>query len=365
MKKTRIAKMLTAATLSAAMVMSMGGMTAFAASKEVSFKKNFTVSADATIPTVTFSYTIEGVDDKNEGEDVKAGVNAKDIKIESVTYNASSDRSDLTGKKVKVNIPDSVFANAQPGVYRYKITETTTSDDFSADIELGKDESKIKYLDVYVKNVNDTKEIYEFKMFDALADKTSDAKDDDFTSVYNTYSLTLTKHVSGDMGETNKFFYFDLNFEGPDGYKLNYTENNDIDIKTDLDLTLDDSANGTGFDEAVGLKDGQSFTITGIPSTVKYIITERNPGNYYKVLNVVNREWTDKTFTFSESTVNDLDTDKTEMTKKDNTVDFENHREVSSVPATGIILNFAPYALLVAFAGVFAVLFLRKRREEF
>lgn len=365
MKKTRIAKMLTAATLSAAMVMSMGGMTAFAASKEVSFKKNFTVSADATIPTVTFSYTIVGVDDKNEGEDVNRGVNADLIEIDDVTYNADSSRSDLTDKKVTVSIPDTVFANAQPGVYRYKITETTTSADFSADIALGEDESTTKYLDVYVKNVNGTKEIYEFKMFDALTDKTTNAKDEDFTSVYNTYSLTLTKHVSGDMGETDKFFYFDLNFEGPDGYKLNYTENNDIDIKTDLDLTLDDSANGTGFDNAVGLKDGQSFVITGIPSTVKYIITEQDPGNYYKVQNMVNGTWTKESFTFSDDTASDLDTVKTTMDKKNNTVDFENYRGVSNVPATGIILNFAPYILLVAFAGVFAVLFLRKRREEF
>ena len=50
------------------------------------------------------------------------------------------------------------------------------------------------------------------------------------------------------------------------------------------------------------------------------------------------------------------------MGKVCNIVEFTNNRD--AVTPTGIVMSFAPYILLVALAGVFAVLFLRKRRHE-
>ena len=37
----------------------------------------------------------------------------------------------------------------------------------------------------------------------------------------------------------------------------------------------------------------------------------------------------------------------------------------SATTPTGIAMTFAPYIVMVAFAGVFAVMFLRKKREDF
>ncbi|MDY5485000.1 MAG: hypothetical protein SPF91_12690, partial [Clostridium sp.] len=50
--------------------------------------------------------------------------------------------------------------------------------------------------------------------------------------------------------------------------------------------------------------------------------------------------------------------------KDDNAViTVKNEKQVN--PATGIVMTFGPYALLLALAGVFAVMFLRKKREDF
>ena len=48
---------------------------------------------------------------------------------------------------------------------------------------------------------------------------------------------------------------------------------------------------------------------------------------------------------------------------KDTNVTFTNEKNADN-PATGIITTFAPYILLIAAAGVFAVLFLHKKRND-
>ena len=61
--------------------------------------------------------------------------------------------------------------------------------------------------------------------------------------------------------------------------------------------------------------------------------------------------------------------DNTEGSESSGTIDadklviFENNKNITT--PTGIVTEYAPYILLVAAAGTFAVLFLRKRKEEF
>lgn len=60
MKRTKLFRMMTSAALTAAMVMTMGGMTAFAEEATVSFTKtlDMTEATNASVPDVTFTYTI-------------------------------------------------------------------------------------------------------------------------------------------------------------------------------------------------------------------------------------------------------------------------------------------------------------------
>ena len=141
-------------------------------------------------------------------------------------------------------------------------------------------------------------------------------------------------------------------------------------------MGTDGTANAAG---AVSLKDGGTVTISGIPSNVKYQINEVNPSYNYKTVEyVINNDtttegmsdlhtWGSNDTVFGTGTGNETADPAIgiDVTKSTNTVSFTNTRTTDDIPMTGIILNFAPYILLVAFAGVFAVLFLRKRREEF
>lgn len=374
MKKTRIAKMLTAAALSAAMVMTMGGMTAFAAAPTTNavgtytFKKTLIVPEEANVPDAEFSFTVTGTDEKGESDnrDIKKGVGT--LTFENVEFDTSDAKTPKMGddgetveyyyaqENLVLTIPAGTYT--QPGIYRYVISESTgtnvlVKDDITNDTN--------KYMDVRVVNENGTLTIDDVKLFNSV-DAIS-AKADGFTNTYNTYNLTLTKHVTGDMGETNVPFTFTVEFTGPVGTTFQLGGTGEFGSNNTVTLTGDTgSATGTAiFRESVLLEADETFEVSGIPSCVTYTITEKTPGNSYKTNNVVNGNWENLTFESNVET-----TGRKTMGAVNNTVDFVNRRDSNEgIPATGIILNFAPYILLVAFAGVFAVLFLRKRREEF
>ena len=96
-------------------------------------------------------------------------------------------------------------------------------------------------------------------------------------------------------------------------------------------------------------------TINGIPSTVKYTVVENiNKNDGYTVSYTVgSSDATSATYATS--------TEQT-MGKTDNAVVCTNLK--NAVTPTGIAMTVAPYILMVAVAGIFAVLFLRRRHEE-
>lgn len=350
MKKTRITKVLTAAALSAAMVMSMGGMTAFA-EEPVTINKDLVVPAEANVPDVSFSFTIAGSEYRGNGEDeIKTGIG--NLTIDTAEFHTTDSVSDGKATKVlNVHIPENTYS--QPGVYRYEVTENEAIGMVKEDIT--NDTASTKYLDIFVKRVGDKCEVYGSELFaDGSAEKL-----DGFVNTYTTYDLDLTKHVTGDMGETDYPFEFTVEFSGPVNTTFTvggkgYDEESVTLVGEEGELT------GTATMQ-VKLADAETLELSGIPSCVEYTITETNPGKGYSTTNVIDEDW--HTVNFDDG--NDYSTEKQTMGKENHAVDFVNSRNAGDIPATGIILNFAPYILLVAFAGVFAVLFLRKRREEF
>ncbi len=361
MKKTRITKVLTAAALSAAMVMSMGGMTAFA-EEPVTINKDLVVPAEANVPDVSFSFTIEGSDARADGgeDEIKTGVG--NLTIEDADFDVT-DKATIgddglyrATKSLTVNIPDGTYT--QPGVYRYEVTEGAAQGAVAADIT--NDSVSKKYLDIFVKKVDDKCEVYGSRLvndLNGIDDKNGKAKS--FENTYTTYDLDLTKHVTGDMGETDYPFEFTVEFSGP--VNTTFTVGG-TGYEEDSVTLVGEKGESTGTATMkVNLADAETLELSGIPSCVEYTITETNPGKGYSTTNVIDGDW--QTVEFDGE--NDYSTEKQTMTQKDHKVDFVNNRNAGDIPATGIILNFAPYILLVAFAGVFAVLFLRKRREEF
>ena len=353
LKNNKYARRLAAALMTGAMMVSMLGMTAMAEEPmSVGFDKvlDMTEAEGASVPDVTFTYTIEkgtAVPATDSTLEIKEGVGNPTVDAAEFTYNDTA--APKVKKHVSVNFPEGTFN--EPGIYRYVVTEAGTE---NADIT--NDQNVTRYLDVYVNNEN--------KIIGSQLLTTTDAPDKDseyvtqnksegYTNSYKTYDLTLDKVVKGNMGNKGKSWSFTIEFTGPEN--ASFTMGGEP-IKL--------GANGKG-SATFELKDTDPVKeIKGIPSTVTYkIIEDIDKGEGYTTTYKVNNgDPTSMTANEDGTTVSTGDT-LIAMGMQDNVVVVTNSR-TANAPATGVILNIAPYILMVALAGVLAFFFLRKRHYE-
>ena len=330
-------------------MVSMLGMTAFAKTGEttaVTFTKTLDMSeaVGASVPDVEFAYEITPgahVEATETSPEILAGIGAP--KIENVVF---SHEDDVVNNKVEstATVDFSEVDWTAPGIYRYTITEQD-----SGNSDVTNDADATRTLDVYV--VNDGEGGYKIEsqaLIKGTAAPTgknyaSDSKSDGFTNSYKTYALSLKKVVDGTMGDKGRTYNFTINFEGPAYASFDMNGQN---------ITLNTEGKGSA---DIALKNGNLETIKGIPSTVKYTVVENiNKNDGYTVSYTV--DGTDATSaTYATSA------EKT-MGKADNAVVCTNLK--NAVTPTGIAMTVAPYILMVAVAGIFAVLFLRRRHEE-
>ena len=119
------------------------------------------------------------------------------------------------------------------------------------------------------------------------------------------------------------------------------------------------------FQVQVSLSDGEYVRVYGLSENDKYIITETDYSGLgyqtqYVISGTKSDDYTDVTFTDGTSTGEQTVDVGTEL--KIDYVTFENDREAST--PTGIVMNVAPYALLVVIAAAGCFVFLRKRDED-
>ena len=214
------------------------------------------------------------------------------------------------------------------------------------------DENATRYLDVYVVNNGSSREIKWSILTSTLKNPTKNSdgqwdygtanKSDGFTNKYTTYTLNLKKMIAGEMANMTETFKFTIHFNGTAGASFMY--GNDT-------ITLDENGSATLTIPALGHEG--TAVIKGIPSTVKYTITET----------VKENEGYTTTYTQTDVTGKQDGVTTTEkvMGKKDNSVEFTNTKDAST--PTGVIMTIAPYALMVVLAGAFAVVFLTRRNR--
>lgn len=351
--------MLSVALLAACTV--MPAMAAYVSTDLNGGKVTFTTTLDmsgatgASAPDATFTYTITPGDAVSATADIPAinagieGATIADVKVNP------SDTGATISKPVTVDF-DNVTFNA-PGIYRYKITATTAD----PDIAHASGDNGIRYLDVYVTNKNDGGlEISNYFLLTTAAGlivdndgkvvyATGSVKSDNIAFDYTTYSLSLDKVVTGLMGDKDANFDFTITFTGTPGEFFTYNDQKivlDEEGTQSVDISLKDST--------------PKAEITGIPSNVKYTVTE----------NIAKTEGYTTTATVNGSQVTVTPDDNTQtlaeqtMGMKNNDVVVTNDRGTGNYPATGVILNVAPYALMVVIAAAGAFVFLRKRAED-
>ena len=155
-------------------------------------------------------------------------------------------------------------------------------------------------------------------------------------------NLTVTKTVTGKLGDTNKAFTFTITKDGkPVG---NITEDN-IEVSDGAQWLNEDNGKFT-------LKDGASITFKNLPSGEYKIVEEDYTGEKYETSYVVDSG----TSTDGQEATVTIGTDAKQ-------INFTNHRTLE--PDLGVLLDTLPYLVILAVAaGGGILLMLRKHRKE-
>lgn len=352
-----------------------------------SFNKYLVMNQDANVPNVDFEFEItsgSAVASNGTNPAIKAGIGSPSI--DKVSFTAGDTQSAVNGlptdtvetgvtsgskyatKTVTVDLSGVTFS--APGIYRYIIKEKA-----STASGISNDQTPTRTLDAYVSYVKDeetqtlTNQLkVEYVMYSGtLTGNTGldTGKSDNFTNSYATQNLTLTKEVTGNQGDRDKYFRFKVELANcGNGTKYDVTVPNSGLAEEDLeDSDLLANVNKTsleaGEDGTVTayyyLKDGESIVIKGVTSDTKYTITENN----YTTTEGYTTTNTDNTGAGADGKTT---TQKT-MPATAHTVTFTNHKQ-GTVP-TGILLDTAPYIVLVALVGVGLIaLFATKKRRS-
>lgn len=414
MKMKKLARVFTSAALVSAMVATMGGMTAFAGVGEIDLTKTITTDGQTFAPNTSFTFTITatGGSDGNvvEADGTKTGPEYGAVEGQELTVykgiqgalnfkedsgfsgdgnnqlaftpaddNGAELPSSFTNRG-KLTVNASVFK--QPGIYHYTVNEEPgTYEGIVYDkavrhvylyvnyaVENGQLTDRLEVGNVVVSKEVDGEEVkvggYE------INSDTLNNKGIEFTNNYgddsgedpkdpenpkpeekndSTHDITIGKTVTGNQGDKNKVFNFKVTVNGTEGEKYKVVKTSQGETEPVVVDALTSGTEGT-----YQLKHGETIKITGLTENDTYTVVETE----------ANQDGYTTTYTPGEGATRVVDGNTIQAVAADGAqYTVTNDRAVTT--PTGIVLSFAPYILLVALAGVFGVLFLRRRKEEF
>lgn len=155
-------------------------------------------------------------------------------------------------------------------------------------------------------------------------------------------NLTVTKTVTGKLGDTNKAFTFTIT---KDGKPVNNITEDNIEVSDGAQWLNDGNDKFT-------LKDGATITFKNLPSGEYKVVEDDYKGEKYETSYVVGSGTPENGREVSVT----IGTDAKQ-------IDFTNHRTLE--PDLGVLLDTLPYIVILAVvAGGVALLMLRKRRKE-
>lgn len=159
-------------------------------------------------------------------------------------------------------------------------------------------------------------------------------------------NLTVTKTVTGKLGDTNKAFTFTIT--KADGTAANITDTN-IEISEADRAKVEWKGNGQ-----FTLKDGASIIFKNLPSGQYKVVEDNYSGEKYETSWQIGTDGE----VYEKNSTATVTIGTTEQT-----VHFTNHRTLE--PDLGVLLDTLPYIVILAVvAGGVALLMLRKHRKE-
>lgn len=324
--------------------------------KTVQITKYLVMDKDANVPNVDFEFNIDVGESTTvgNGQVVYGGVAGATITdkasftTDSATYETKQkdDTVTLTDEQkyakdvVDVDFTKVVFT--APGLYHYVVTEkdktytgiTEDTKTYDLYVLVAVDEAKGSDDGLYIAGAT-------FSYMDGATKLAG------MTNTYTTHNITLSKTVTGNQGDRNKYFEFTVTINNAipgTVYDVEGTFDANIDADADIENPSELVAESGTLTQTFYLKHDQNIVINGVAANSTYLITEANYANDgYTTTNSGN----------TNGTIADADV----------SVTFTNNKQ-GNVP-TGILLETAPYMILgaVVLAGI-VVLFVTRRRRS-
>lgn len=346
---------------------------------DLTAKSVLRVPANVASPAVEFTYTIttgEGggtygtPDSKAElyaGE--AGGLTFTDDSVETtLTYAPGAPQTPVTGQnyyELSQNLNFKVDINefTHPGIYEYAIN--VTSDPTSTELtELTVDSSRKVYVYISDKDEDGTPDNVVGVVL--AKDGTTSDKSGQFTHTYAfkdgnpaVASVTLSKQVDGTFGSHDDLFDFNVKLTPSNKDIKYYYEIGTVNASGVFNKKNGDNTSGQfSGDKLFQLKHGEAVKVYGLLEGDAYVASETAASSTdkgYTTENTVDDTTSAVNLTSDQLTIAANDT-------KDHKVIFTNTRD--NVTPTGVLLNVAPYALMVIIAAAGCFVFLRKRRDD-
>ena len=320
-------------------------------------KKYTATNPNTTSPAETFTFTAVAKDVKNAGvkEDGRTPITKADapqLTIEAAAY-GSGDATTTGADKTLVISHTTPFPNV--GIYYYTVTEAASG---TAGVTTHAGDMLLKVSVVYNEAGTALEEKYVFYngMDSTTGEGTKGTKGAAIENTYSAGSLEVTKEVTGNLGDKKKEFKATVTFTAPDDETVKST----ISYVDDGEKTIEPGAwkknDKTGKVEAsveITVKHDEVITFNNIPYGVTYIVKE---DDYTKTAEGA-KDYDEAKYTYSDEEGKMIDSAK-------DTVKITNNKGDGEID-TGVILDNAPYMLMLAVvAGGAMTLVIKKRREE-
>lgn len=317
---------------------------AMTASDSLTLTKIYEVTNDkTTTPEETFTFKITP---QGSAPALTAGKETKTVSLDAFT--ATKDK-DTTSGTFEIALSDLNITRA--GVYYYTLTEVdstnggvTTSRPLTMKVTAGYAHDGDTTLSYWVA-------LREVDASDTNADGSLNKEnkvsaDEAFKNVYSAGKLTLTKTVKGTMGDKEQYFTFEVTLTGETGknyagtYEVEYTARENTEGYATNPTTIK-----IGEKTTFHLKHGDKIDIKNLPYNVAYTVNE------------VEANQDDYKTTFEQS--------GEKVSANAQIVAYTNTKGDESILDTGVILDNAPYILMLAVVAAGAMtLVIKKRREE-
>ena len=357
-------KKLFAGVVAAAMIATMS-FPAFADSVNIGGNVKVGQGAPGDVLTIAKTYTVNGGSFNSDNVNLElVAFEANDyvrVTDSSITDEAAEQlrpiftaNSNATSQNASISMQ--LPAYTKVGIYTYQVKEVDGG-------TLGMTYDDTTYT-LQVRVVN--------KMHDGKIDPSGDkvcyvtmkadgTKESSVKNTYNASNLKISKNVEGNMGDrsTDTKFNFKVTLEVPDGKTLNST----ITVPQGSTIQWDDDNNKKVGTVTFQLSHGESFTLMNLPYDIEYTVDEMSGTT---VLKQDDKIYNTYQVSYDDHKAGTIGTGNGKITPTEGVISttVTNTWGDDSID-TGVILDNAPYMLMLAVvAGGAMTLVIKKRREE-